>query len=88
MAGRRPIRPRNVIRVTEVDLMMECEDEELSPWQQEHTKRAEIEYRSAMDQIKKAKANNMTITRQEAGIPPAPSPRARASRPTSRAATT
>ena len=67
----RPRRHRSssaAVRI-EVDLMMECEDEELSPWQQEATKKAEKEYKAAMDQIKHAKANNMKITRQEAGTP-------------------
>ncbi|CAH1790018.1 unnamed protein product, partial [Owenia fusiformis] len=37
-----------------VDLMMECEDEELSPWQLDANKRAQEEYKEAQQEVKKA----------------------------------
>ena len=45
------------LRITDdVELHMECEEEELSHWQREANKRAEREYKEALEKIKKAQA--------------------------------
>ena len=45
----------------EVDLMMECVDDELSPWQLQANRRAQTEYNAAVERIKRAQAGNVQI---------------------------
>ena len=41
--------------------MMECIDDELSPWQREANKRAEAEYKEALNRIQAAKAGALAV---------------------------
>lgn len=57
MAAKKPRQVRGT-RI-EVELMMECMDDDLSPWQREANKRAEQEYKAAMQRIQAAKAGTV-----------------------------
>ena len=62
--GRKPSVPHTVMirgPAAEVDLMMECVDEELSPWQLQANRRAQTEYNAAVERIKRAQQGNVPI---------------------------
>ena len=81
-SGRVASQPRasTAIGTGEVELLMDCVDEDLTPCQKAAYKKAEQAYRAAMDRIASAKANsqggNVSIQYVAAGSlpPPPPSP--------------
>ena len=58
----------------EVDLLMECADDDLSPWQREANRQAEKEYHAAIEKIKHARAQAEATAKQQMAVQPLPSP--------------
>lgn len=57
-----------------LELMMECEEDELSPWQLEASRRALDDYEKAVQRIKAVKARQMIQQQKATAAPPTPPP--------------
>ncbi|CAE1280535.1 POGZ [Acanthosepion pharaonis] len=64
-----------------LELMMECEEDELSPWQLEASRRALDDYEKAVQRIKAVKARQMIQQQKATAAPPTPPPSTRSSSP-------